>query len=132
MVRERSGSSRRTERVGDLVRNVLSELILRGIKDPRVAGALVTVTGVDVSPDLRHAQVFVSSPDDRVEAAIAGLESAAGWLRRELGRRIQTKYTPELHFSRDASIAEGARIERMLSELEGDPPVDPGLDEEPA
>jgi len=111
---------RRTDRVGDLVRQVLSELLVRGVKDPRVAAGFVTITGVDVSPDLRHARVYVSALGDEAarEAALAGLRSAAGWLRRELGRRIHTKYTPELTFSRDPSIETARRVESLLADLQ--------------
>lgn len=119
----RSGErSRRLDRVGDLVRGALSEVFVRGLKDPRVAAGLVTVTGVDVSPDLRHADVWVSviGDDEQRQAAMQGLESAGGYLRRELGQRIQTKYTPALRFRRDVTAEQGAWVERTLSGLDSE------------
>lgn len=112
--------NRRIDRVGDLVRAALSEILLRGLKDPRVRAGFVTVTEVEVSPDLRHAHVWVSiiGDEDAYEQALAGLEAAAGYLRRELGQRISTKYTPALRFSRDLSAEQGAYIEQKLAGLD--------------
>ena len=117
---------RRADRVGDLVRQVLSELLLRGVKDPRVAAGFVTVTDVDVSPDLRHARVYISTLGDDAarKAALAGLTSAAGWLRRELGRQIHTKYTPELTFMRDPSFETASRVESLLADLDAEDEAD--------
>ena len=117
------GRSRRLDRVADLIRSELSDVLLLRVKDPRVARALVTVTGVDVSPDLRHARVFVSAVGTPQVArdSLQGLRSAAGYLRRELGQRIHLKYTPELRFERDPALDRGARIEEALARS-GPPP----------
>ncbi len=125
--------SRRVDRVADLVREVLSDLLVKGVKDPRVSAALVTVTDVDVSPDLRHARVYVSTLGDEAaqEAGLAGLRSAAGYLRRELGRHLHTKYTPELHFDRDPSLAAAARVEELLTELREADEAPPPQEDEP-
>jgi len=86
--------TRRTERVAEALQELVADLLLREIKDPRIG--LVTVTGVKVSPDLRHATVFVSLLDEGPAAAatLAALESASGFLRVELGRRMRLKNTP--------------------------------------
>ncbi len=122
MVKPVRGKNRRMDRVGDLVRAELSEILVRGLSDPRVKSGFVTVTDVDVSPDLRHAQVWVSViGDEPAQAeALAGLTAAAGYLRRELGQRISTKYTPALRFQRDKSAEQGAWVEQTLAGLDYD------------
>lgn len=128
MVTRPQGPSRRVRQVEDLVRGVLSELLLRGLKDPRVAAGLVTVTGAQVSPDLRHAKVWVSVIGDGQtrRRALEGLDAGAGFLRRELGARLQTKRTPALRFELDRTAERAALLEEALGSL---PP--PGLDPDP-
>jgi ribosome-binding factor A len=111
------GAFRRTDRVGDLMRSEIADLLLRRVKDPRIG--FVTVTGVEVSPDLRHAAVFVSILDEGARAAetLDALDRAAGFLRAELGRRMRMKYTPELMFKQDDTPSRAGRIEAMLEEL---------------
>ena len=106
----------RTDRIGEEFREILAEAILK-LKDPRVG--FVTVTGVKVTPDLRHAWVFYTSlGDDRVRAGTrAGLRSARPHLRREVGRQVRLKYLPELEFEEDVSMERGERIEALLREL---------------
>lgn len=113
----RSQDFRRTDRVGDLMRSEIADLLLRRVKDPRIG--FVTVTGVEVSPDLRHAAVFVSILDEGARAAetLDALDRAAGFLRTELGRRMRMKYTPELMFKQDDTPSRAGRIEAMLEEL---------------
>ncbi|HET8761548.1 MAG TPA: 30S ribosome-binding factor RbfA [Nitrospiria bacterium] len=108
---------RRTDRVGDLMRNEIADVLLRRVKDPRVG--FVTVTGVKVSPDLRHATVFVSLLDEGAPAAetLAALDRAAGFVRTELGRRMRMKYTPELVFKQDTTPSRAAHLEAVLDEL---------------
>ena len=112
--------SQRTERVGDLMRVEIADLLLRKIKDPRIG--FVTVTGVKVSPDLRHATVFVSLLEEGPIAAetLNALGRAAGFIRTELGRRLRSKYTPELVFKEDTTPRQAAHIEAVLEELSGD------------
>ena len=112
--------NRRMSRVGDLIRAALSEVLQRGLADPRVTSGLVTITDVDVSPDLRHAIVWVSviGDEEAQDKALAGLKAAANYLRRELGGRIATKYTPALRFQQDRSAERGARMERTLAGLD--------------
>ena len=92
--------------------------LAEGVKDPRVTG-LVTVTGVDVTRDLRHAKVHVSilgSEQDKKQT-MEGLASVAGHLRAKLGRTLRLRVTPELDFKYDASIAHAARIDSLLEQI---------------
>lgn len=106
----------RTERVGEEFREILAEEIQK-LKDPRIG--FVTVTGVKVSHDLHVAWVyFTAYGDEKAQAGSrAALRSAATHLRRELGRQVRMKYTPELRFELDTSIATGERIDHVLGEL---------------
>lgn len=107
-------------RIGRINEEIQRELagLIRTVKDPRVHG-LVSITAVETTPDLRYAKVFVSVLDrSDVNEVIKGLKSAAGYLRRELGRVLSLRYTPELVFARDDSIDKGAHILEMLHEIE--------------
>jgi ribosome-binding factor A len=108
----------RLERVGDLLKEELSELILREVKDPRVG--FVTITGVRVSADLRHARVYVVTHEtgEGQERILEGLQSARGYLRGALGRRLRLKYIPDLSFSVDETLEQGFRIHEILKSLE--------------
>ena len=104
-------------RVSDLVRTHLTTLLERKINDPRLQ--MVTITDVVVTPDTLRADVYFSvlgGAEARAEAQ-AGLESAAGWLRRELGRRLRLRHTPELVFHYDPSLERGEHIASILDEL---------------
>jgi ribosome-binding factor A len=106
-------SSHRLDRVRNLLRQTISELLTQ-VKDPRVG--FVTVTDVEVSPDLRHAKVFVSvmgTPDERAQA-LKGLESARGFLRRELHGAVSLRYIPELAFLLDDSLDRGLHMNALL------------------
>ena len=107
-------ASNRIQRTNEDIRLAISEL-LRSIKDPRVNQGLVSVTAVDTTGDLRYARVWVSVLDKNQEKDVMkGLKSASGFLRRELGARLKLRYTPELQFVMDDSIAYGAHILDML------------------
>ena len=108
---------KRTDRVGDLMRVEIADLLLRRVKDPRIG--FITVTKVKVSSDLRHATVFVSVLDEGrvVDEALKGLARAAGFIRSELGHRLRFKYTPELTFQHDTTPKDAAHIEAVLDEL---------------
>jgi ribosome-binding factor A len=108
----------RRERLNALLVRLLSELIQKRTKDPRIAG--VTVTGAEVSPDLRHAQVYFSVLGDASahEVALTGLASAAPYFRTELGKMMRVKRIPELHFRFDASLETGAHMEELLASLD--------------
>jgi len=116
--------STRTERLSDLLRDEISRLLLREIKDPRVG--FVTVTGVTVSPDLRHARVFVSvlGEEDARQASLLALRSAAGFIQRALFRNLGLRHSPAVSFELDESMEQGERIERVLRRIhegEGSP-----------
>ena len=107
----------RMRRVDEAMRAVLSDAIATGLKDPRVG--FVTVTGVKTSPDLRHAQVYVSvlgSEPERAES-MQGLRSAHGYLQRRLADELTLKHTPSLSFHYDDSVDHGMRISALVNEL---------------
>jgi len=112
--------SRRTDRVEDLIRAELSQLILRELHDPRVR--LATVAEVHVSPDLRRANVSVSvmGEDAAREGAVAALQHASGFLRRQLGSRLRLRATPELHFTLDRGAEHSVHIASLLETLHHD------------
>lgn len=100
----------RARAMGEAVREIVARILVDEISDPRLD--LVTVTGVQMSPDLRHANVFVAihGDEDRVAAAMAGLESAKGHIRSLLSQQVTTRYSPDLHFRVDPAIDEASRI----------------------
>ena len=117
--------SNRIGRINEEIQRELSGL-LRTVKDPRVADAMLTITHVDTTGDLRYARVYVSTLDKSQEKdVLKGLKSAAGFLRRELGRALQLRYTPELQFVEDDSIGTGAHILSMLRDPEVVKPANP-------
>ena len=113
--------NRRPDRVAEAIREAVAMFLAEGVKDPRVTG-LVTVTGVDVTRDLRHARVHVSilgSEQDKTQT-MEGLASVAGYLRAKLGRTLRLRVTPELDFKYDSSIAHAARIDSLLEQIRTD------------
>ena len=116
--------SNRIGRINEEIQRELSALI-RTVKDPRVHG-LVSITAVDTTADLRYAKVYISVLDHSDgKEVVKGLKSAGGYLRRELGRALQLRYTPELQFVEDDSIGAGARILSMLRDPEVVKPANP-------
>jgi ribosome-binding factor A len=115
----------RATRVGELLQAEIAHLLLRQLKDPRLG--MATVSRVEVSSDLRHACVYISRLGSEAEqqAAIQGFEHAAGFIRSQLGKHLALRYTPELTFKLDTTIAYGVRISRMLHDLMPAPPVEP-------
>lgn len=113
--------SRRTERINELMRAEISDLLLREVKDPRLSG-LVTITEVDVSPDLWRAKVYVSvlGTDEDKSSTFRGLEAASRFLQRELRKRLSIRRTPELEFIPDDSIERGARILELMHKARED------------
>jgi len=118
---KRAGGSQRSVRVAERIRAELTEMVLRGeIRDPASQG--VILSEIHVSPDLRHARIYVRLLDldpsaARKDAAVAALSKAAGYLRRELGTRLATKFTPELRFFWDDAVDRGYRVEEILREM---------------
>lgn len=115
---------RRADRVGDSIRRELSRLLLREVKDPRLSQ--VVVTGVQVSPDLRHARISftagVGGTDRRAE--LQGLQAAAGFLRGLLGRSLGLRYAPELAFEVDDSVDRSLHIAALLKQVAPPEPDD--------
>jgi len=120
-----AADNRRAVRVAEGIREVVATFLAEDVKDPRIVG-LVTVTGVDVTRDLRHAKVFVSIMGTDVEraATVEGLDSLASHLRSHVGRTLQLRLAPELTFRLDDSIARAARIESLLAQVRDEKPVD--------
>ena len=112
-------ASNRMGRINEEVQRELAALIPT-VKDPRVAGAgMVSVTAVEATPDLKYAKIYVSALNkDSSAQLLKGLKSAAGYLRRELGRALNLRSTPELSFVRDDSMAHGAHILQVMEDLD--------------
>ena len=109
---------KRSERVADLVRKEISEMLIRSIKDPRIG--FVTITRVTVTDDCRSAKIYysvVGSPEER-EQSLEGLNSAKGYIRRELGHRMKLKYTPEIVFQFDPSIEYAVHMGEVIQHLQ--------------
>ena len=111
-------SSNRINRINEEIQKQLSAL-LRTVKDPRVQDTMISITRVETTPDLRYTKVYVSFlQEERVKDAMAGLKSAAGYLRRQLGHNLQLRYSPEIVWSEDDSITYGARMLKLINSLE--------------
>lgn len=111
---------KRADRVRALLQRELSEVIHRSVRDPRVR--FCTVAAVELSPDLKYADIRISVVGNNKEkqGSLAGLKSASGFLRREVGRRIGLRYTPELRFELDESVDHLMRIDRLLKQVDDD------------
>jgi len=111
-------ASNRINRINEEIQKELSAL-LRTVKDPRVQNTMISITRVETTPDLRYTKVYVSFlQEDRVKEAMAGLKSAAGFLRRQLGSNLQLRYAPEIVWAVDDSITYGARMLKLINSLE--------------
>lgn len=117
MSRNKKTTVNRNVRVADQIQKDLAELIRAEVKDERLAGAWVTVTGVEVTPDYSHAKVFYSLLVDTVAIAQvqAGLEAASGYLRREMGKRLVLHSTPALHFVYDNTTKQGIAMAGLIN-----------------
>jgi ribosome-binding factor A len=112
-VKKQSG---RPQKLGDLIQRELSELVQRELRDPRVG--MITITSVDVSPDISHAKVFFTVLDKgHLPEATQGLRRAAGFLRSQLAKRIKLYTTPELRFEYDESVERGDRLSRLIDSV---------------
>ncbi|MGA7935209.1 MAG: 30S ribosome-binding factor RbfA [Kovacikia sp.] len=112
-------TDRRVARVAELIKREVSQMLLSGIKDDRVGSGMVSVTDVNVSGDLQHAKIFVSiyGTDAAKVETMAGLKSATGYVRSELGQRIRLRRTPEVVFLEDNSLERGDRVLTLLNRL---------------
>ena len=121
-------ASNRIGRINEEIQRELADQ-LRRLKDPRVSSGMVSIIRVDTTGDLRYARVDVSALDkSREKEVLKGLKSASGFLRRELGRALQLRYTPELQFIADDSIQHGAHILEVLRDPSKVKPVNPDND----
>lgn len=110
-------------RIGRINEDIQREVsaLLRNVKDPRLNKGLISITGVDTTGDLRYSKIYISVLGEVNEKELKqGLKSASGYLRREIGSRLNLRYTPELIFELDSSIARGAHISKILNSLESD------------
>lgn len=107
----------RTDRIAGEIQKEISDIIRNSIKDPRIP-QMVSVTGVKVTKDLRYAKVYISiyGSDEEKKNAMTALKGAAGFVRREIGQRIQLRYTPEIIFEADDSIERGMHISKLIEE----------------
>jgi ribosome-binding factor A len=108
---------KRSEKVAEAIHELISELLIKGLKDPRIG--FVTITGVKVTDDLHLATVYftVIGSDEEMKATGQGLQSARGFIRKELGKNLHMRYIPELIFQYDESVEYGSRIETLLKEI---------------
>jgi ribosome-binding factor A len=117
--------SPRPERVADAIQVELADILIRRLKDPR--HGFLTVTAVEVTPDLRRARIFISAlSEGELEEGLDTLDRAKGFIRTELGRRIRLRFTPDLEFRADRSTQQGLRVQALLRDLEEGkiPPAD--------
>lgn len=123
-------ASNRIDRISEEVMKALAEA-LRNVKDPRVQNGLVSITHCEVTGDLRYAKVYISvfGSDAQAKEVMKGLKSASGWLRREVGHKVQLRYAPELVFHLDSSMTHGAHISQVINELEREGKMGEGSDE---
>lgn len=111
-------ASNRLGRINEEIQKELSAL-LRNVKDPRVSDAMISITRVETTPDLRYTKVYVSFlPEEKAKEAMAGLKSAAGYLRRELARKLNLRYASEIVWEQDDSITYGAHMLKLINSLE--------------
>lgn len=120
MKKASTASYKRSDRVGDLIKVELSDIIFRQIKDPRIG--IVTITGVKMTDDLKLARIyFVEMGQDTCDPETKnGLEQAKSFLKRELGKRLKIRHIPDIIFTPDESFAYGSRIEKLLAEIGGE------------
>ena len=111
-------ASNRINRINEEIQKELSSL-LRTVKDPRVQDTMISITRVETTPDLRYTKIYVSFlQEEKAKEALAGLKSAAGYLRRQLGQNLQLRYAPQIVWERDDSIVYGAKMLKLINSLE--------------
>ncbi len=125
-------SSYKQARISGRIRKILSELLLREVSDPRLAG--ITITDVELDPELQYARIKVNAlgEEERSDEVMFALEHAKGFLRREIAKRVRLRKAPDLTFHWDASLERGERINKLISSLEIPPPdpMDAVLDDD--
>ncbi len=111
-------SQLRIEKLQELIKQEMSKMLLKEIKDPRIG--FVTVTDVEMTGDLREAKIYVSimGGDEQIKESLEGLQSALGFIRREIGKRIRLRFTPEISFALDKSLDYSEHIQKLLLQIE--------------
>ena len=110
-------ASNRINRINEEIQKELSSLI-RNLKDPRIQNTMISITRVETTPDLRYTKVYVSFlQEEKAADALKGLQSAAGYLRRELGQALKLRYTPQIMWALDDSITYGAKMLALINSL---------------
>ena len=114
------GNKLRIEKLQELIKQEMSKMLLKELKDPRIG--FVTVTDVEMTGDLREAKIYVSvmGGEEQVKSSLEGLNSALGFIRREIGHRIRLRFTPEISFALDTSLDYGDHIQKLLLQVEGE------------
>ena len=114
------GNKLRIEKLQELIKQEMSKMLLKELKDPRIG--FVTVTDVEMTGDLREAKIYVSvmGGEEQVKTSLEGLNSALGFIRREIGHRIRLRFTPEISFALDTSLDYGDHIQKLLLQVEGE------------
>lgn len=117
-------AGKRAVRVGDEILKEIAELLVRKVRDPRVKGA--TLTGIHLSDDLKHARVYYSviGVKEDIIRTQAGLNSAKGFIKREIGLRMDLRYVPDIVFEHDISLEHGNKIEKLFQKMKLDDPND--------
>ncbi len=110
----------RIEKLQELIKQEMGKMLLTDLKDPRIG--FVTVTDVEMTGDLREAKIYVSvmGGSEQVKSSLEGLNSALGFIRREIGQRIRLRFTPEISFALDTSLDYGDHIQKLLLQVEGE------------
>lgn len=108
---------KRADRVGDQILKGVADILFQSVNDPRVKG--VTLTGIDLSKDLKHARIYFSviGNADNIKHARLGLESAKGYIKRQIGRRFKFRYVPDIIFDYDPTLETGDRMEKLFQRL---------------
>ena len=112
-------SYNRTQRIAEEIRKVVSTMLISGIKDYRI-NSLISVTDVEVTSDLSYAYVYVSILGGNKESSMAGLKSACGYIRKEVGKNVKLRHTPEIIFKIDDSIEKGMYMESLIKKVNED------------
>ena len=109
-------SNNRTRRIAEEIRKIVSTMLINGIKDPRI-NSLVSVTDVEVTSDLSYAYVYLSILGGDEESTLEGLKSACGYIRREVGKNIKIRHTPEIIFKIDDSLLKGMYMDELIKKV---------------
>lgn len=124
-------SNNRPVKVAEAVKREMGSLLLREIKDTRIKSHLTSVTEVEVTNDLRHVTIYISVMGDEAQKSdvMAGLNSARGYIRSEIGKRINLRFVPDVHLKLDESLAKGDKILSLMNKIKKEEDTKPELEE---